>query len=144
MALRVRIRVRHRASSKEVTTIALVNTGFETEVPQLLIPLKLAVELSLWPPPQHSTIVELGTAGGPVRKYLTPKALEVEVVEEDRVVGPIVCDAIISHVEEEVLINDKLSEELKIVILAAGSGKWKFVDDPPGLVRHSYSPQLWT
>ncbi len=41
------------------------------------------------------------------------------------------------------IINDKLSEELGIVILAAGSGKWRFADDDAGKVRYSEPPQYW-
>lgn len=47
-------------------------------------------------------------------------SLDVSVVAEDRVVGPATCDAVISQIELEVLINDKLGEELKVVILGLG------------------------
>ena len=53
------------------------------------------------------------------------------------------CNALISHPEEEVLINDKLGEALGIVITAIGSGKWNFADDKPGTVRSSEKPQYW-
>ena len=36
---------------------------------------------------------------------------------KDRVVGPVKCDAMISHLEYEVLISDKLGGEFGIVIL---------------------------
>jgi hypothetical protein len=55
--------------------------------------------------------------------FIVRDALEVWVVAGDRSVGPRVADALISGVEEEVLINDKLVEELGIVIVATGSGK---------------------
>ncbi|MGC8933298.1 MAG: hypothetical protein ACP5KE_05880 [Candidatus Methanodesulfokora sp.] len=48
--LATRVRLRIRAGEREIRTSALVNTGFETEKPQLLIPLRLARELGLWPP----------------------------------------------------------------------------------------------
>jgi len=47
MAVRVRLKLRSRISGDSVETVALVNTGFETESPQLLIPLALARRLSL-------------------------------------------------------------------------------------------------
>ncbi len=143
MAVRVRLRIRCSGSGKVVDTVALVNSGYETERPELMIPMALARELGLWPPPPTATMIELGTAGGPVRKYLVPNALEVEVIESDRTVGPVRCDAVISHIEEEVLINDKLGEELRIVILGMASGRWRFEDDPPSIVRKSYPPQYW-
>jgi hypothetical protein len=101
MAVRVRLKLKSRISGEVVETVALVNTGFETESPQLLIPLALARRLGLHPPPPTATIVELGTAGGPVRMFIVRDALEVWVVASDRSVGPRVADALISGVEEE-------------------------------------------
>ncbi|WP_243679262.1 hypothetical protein [Vulcanisaeta distributa] len=69
--------------------------------------------------------------------------MQITVVTDDRETRDVVCDAVISHIEEEVIINDKLSEELGIVILAAGSGKWRFVDDDASKVRYSEPPQYW-
>ncbi len=139
----VRVRIRLRSGSSEADVVALVNTGFETEGPQLLVPVALARRLGLWPPPPDSYLVELGTAGGPVRNYLVPRALEVSLLAGDRVRGPVVCDAILSHVEEEVAMNDKLTEELGIVIVRAGSGVWRLEDDPATAARHSERPQYF-
>ncbi|MEM1870677.1 MAG: hypothetical protein QW517_06135 [Thermofilaceae archaeon] len=117
MAVRVKLRVRSLRSGREVVSSALVNSGFEAETPQLLIPRRLALELGLWPPPEDAYLVEVGTAGGPVRNYLVPGAAEVLAEAKDRVVGPVQCDVMISHLEYEVLISDKLGGELGIVIL---------------------------
>jgi hypothetical protein len=57
-------------------------------------------------------LLEFGTAGGPVRNYVVPNSLEVWVLGGDRVVGPVVSDAVISNVELEALINDKLAGAL--------------------------------
>lgn len=141
MATRVTLMI--RAGGIEVRTSALVNTGFETERPQLLIPLRLARELSLWPPPPQAQIEEFGTAGGPVRNYVVRDALEVCVDAGDRTKGPVSCDAIISNLEFEVLINDKLGGELGIVLLDLAKGKWKFYDDPWETTRESVPPQYW-
>jgi len=138
VALRVKLRVR---ASRVIETTALVNTGFEVERPQLLIPLRLAKELGLWPPPPSAELIELGTAGGPVRNYMVPNALEVWVITEDREVGPVTCDALISNIETEVLINDKLAGELKIVILNPATGEWRFYDET--ITRHTESPTYW-
>jgi hypothetical protein len=140
VVVRVRLRISSRGG-KEVITSALVNSGFEAETPQVLIPRSLAYELGLWPPPLDATLVEVGTAGGPVRNYLIPKALDVYVLTSDRVVGPIKCDVMISLLEYEVLISDALIEELGIIILAPKSGLWKFKDEDR--VRVSEAPQYW-
>ena len=51
MAVRVRLRIRARHGGGEVETSALVNSGYEADSPQLLIPRPLAARLGLWPPP---------------------------------------------------------------------------------------------
>ncbi|MCC6062726.1 MAG: hypothetical protein LM581_07190, partial [Desulfurococcales archaeon] len=84
MAVRVRIRIKPRSGGKIEEIVALVNSGFETEKPQILMPIPLARRLDLWPPPPDSYLVELGTAGGPVRNYLVPDALDVYIVAQDR------------------------------------------------------------
>ncbi len=144
MPVRVRLRLRSLVGSGVVIeTNALINSGFTTERPQLLIPRRLAEKLGLWPLPPNTLIVELATAGGPVRNYLVPDALEVQVVEPDRTSRVVKSDAIISGIEDEVLVNDFLGEELGIVIIGLASGKWRFIDDPPDKIRRSYPPQTW-
>jgi hypothetical protein len=71
MTVRVRLKLKSRISGEVVETVALVNTGFETESPQLLIP-------------------------------------------------------------------------LGIVVVVAGSGKWRFIDDPVDKVRVTGKPQYWS
>jgi hypothetical protein len=78
-----------------------------------------------------------------VRVFLVREALQAWVVTGDREVGPKFVDVMISPTEEEVLISDVLAEEFGIIILAAGSGKWRFIDDPPDKVRYSERPQYW-
>jgi hypothetical protein len=143
MAVRVRLRLRSKTSQETIETSALVNSGFEAESPQLLIPTSLARQLSLYPPPPTSSVIEVGTAGGPVRVFLVREALQAWVVTGDREVGPKLVDVMISPTEEEVLISDVLAEEFGIVLLAIGSGKWRFIDDPLDKVRYSEKPQYW-
>jgi hypothetical protein len=143
VALRVRLRLRVRGREGFVDTSALVNTGFETEAPQLLLPLRLASVLGLWPPPLEAQLLEFGTAGGPVKNYVVPNSLEVWVLGGDRVVGPVVSDAVISNVELEALINDKLAGALGIVILNPATGEWRFRDDDASVIRRTEPPQYW-
>ena len=55
----VRVRIRIKSSRGEAETPALVNTGFETEEPEILLPVKLAEKLGLYPPNQGSVLEEL-------------------------------------------------------------------------------------
>jgi len=116
MVVRVKLRVKCLRSGREILTSALVNSGYEAD------------------------LIELGTAGGPVRNYLIPRIAEVYVEAGDRRVGPVISDIVISHFEYEVLISDKLGGELGIVILDL-RGKWRFKDEDK--VRETVSPQYW-
>jgi hypothetical protein len=49
MAVRVRLRLKSRTTGRELRVNALVNSGFETFKPQLLVPARVAELLGLWP-----------------------------------------------------------------------------------------------
>ncbi|MCS7113220.1 MAG: hypothetical protein RMJ00_06885 [Nitrososphaerota archaeon] len=120
MAVRIKLKV--RSPSREMVTSALVNSGFEAETPQLLIPRSFALNLGLWPPPIEAQLVEVGTAGGPVRNYLIQGAIEVSAITSDRIVGPVRCDAMISNLD-------------------ARRRAWRFSDEDR--VRSTEAPQYW-
>ncbi|MEM4190123.1 MAG: hypothetical protein QW544_06395, partial [Candidatus Caldarchaeum sp.] len=80
MAVRVRIRIEAPSLNNVAESSALVNTGFETERPQLVLPRRLAEKLQLWPPPREAEVVVLGTAGGPSRMYLVKNGLDVSIL----------------------------------------------------------------
>lgn len=135
------MRIRIRCKDAEIQTNALLNSGFEAETPQLLIPRSLAVKLGLWPPPPEAQLVEVGTAGGPVRNYLIPSAADVLLDAGDRVVGPVKCDVMISSLEYEVLVSDALISAFNIVMLDVKWGKWRLSDEEK--VRHTEVTQYW-
>ena len=141
MVVRVKLRIKSRYGGASEETSALVNSGYEAESSQLLIPRVLAAKLGLWPPPPEAELIEVGTAGGPTRVYLVRRAAEVWVITSNRVVGPVGADIVISSVEQEVLISDKLGGDLGIVILDL-RGKWRFSDEED-VVRSTEPPQYW-
>ena len=53
-------------------------------------------------------------------------------------------DAVISDIEEEVLISDKLGGKLAIAIEDLGEGLWRLKSDKSGKVRKSEEPQFWS
>jgi len=142
--VRIKLRIRSLLSaSKEVTTVALVNSGFEADTPQLLIPLKLAQELSLHARLLEARIESYGTVGGPVRLYVLPSSVETWVDEEDARSPKVVCDAVISDTEYEVLISDYLAGMLGIMVEDFREGIWKLKADPPHVKRQTHPPQVW-
>jgi hypothetical protein len=58
-----------------------------------------------------------------LRRLVEP--VDVIVVEDGRVVGPVKARAIVSR-RGPLILNDKLLDELKIVILSPGRGLWCF------------------
>ena len=145
VAVRVRLRVRSRLSGKAVETIALINSGFETLKPQSIIPMKLAEVLGLWPSlPKNSYIKEYGTAAGSIKMYVAPDVLEVCIVVDGHCISIATSDAVISLIEEEVLIGDKLAGKLGIMVYDFAEGIWKLKTDPQDKIRGSEPPQYWT
>jgi len=120
-------------------TVALVNTGFETPNPQILLPVKAAEKLKPWPNLPPDALVEMyDTAGGPTRVYRVRNAVKVEV--PGRGISA-TADAVISHSEVEVLVSDRLADELMIAIEKPGEGLWRFRDE--NVIRRSESPEIW-
>ena len=60
------VRVKLKTGKGQVVTSALANTGFETEEPEVVLPLKVAELLGIYPsPPPGSTLEEYSAVGGP-------------------------------------------------------------------------------
>lgn len=143
MAVRVGLRIR-LMDGRVLEATALVNTGFETERPQLLLPVKAAENLGLWPNLPLETKVEIyDTAGGPMRAYVISDAAKINLLTEDYESMTVSSDICISHTEVEILISDMLAGRLRIVIEDPGEGIWRFRDDPPDKKRVSEAPQRW-
>jgi hypothetical protein len=138
----IRVLLRLKRDNKQVDAVALVNSGYETQGPEVLIPSGVAEALGLLPSlPSGSVIKEYVLADGSITKLIkVPKALKVSVVENDRVVGDVEVDVVISEKAEEVLISDKLAGVLGIVALDFASGFWCFKDELGRKVRRSRSP----
>ena len=142
----VRGRVRIRAVGKEVETSALVNTGFESNLPEVILPTPVAERLGLYPEFKPGTRAEeYSVVGGEtIVGYMVPASVHVQVVAEGVESSPILASATILHGEEEVIIGDRLAEDLGIVVLAPASGLWRFRWDPSGLKRPSAPKERWS
>ncbi len=123
MGVRVRVRLRYKNASLDL--VALVNTGYETDVPELLVPIGVAEKLGLWPKLPDDTIVETyRTASGLMRVYRVRGARASLLVggEERRDVEVYV---VISEYADEALISDQLASEFGIVIEDPAKGLWR-------------------
>jgi len=140
----VRVKLRITMGSGAVDAVALANTGFETDEPQLLVPqaflIRSGVGLEVLGRP---IAVEYDTAGGPTLMHVYPRACRVAVVEPDRASKEVEADLAVSLIEREVLMSDALIGELGVDIVNPKAGLWRFIDDTAGVIRRSYKPQLW-
>jgi len=58
--------VRLRRGEREAEVVALVSSGFETDTPDIVVPIALARRLGIWPI-SRGELVELETGGGGLR-----------------------------------------------------------------------------
>ncbi|MEM1575728.1 MAG: hypothetical protein QXF09_05300 [Nitrososphaerota archaeon] len=130
----VRLKLRIKLNNKIIETIALLNSGYEAPVPQLLIPINIAKDLKIWPP-EETIEVTLDTAGGPLKAWHYLKKALVKVITEDIESKEVLTDLIISPLADEALINDMLAEELEIAVESFGKGLWRFRWEPKEKLR---------
>ncbi len=142
MSMVVRVRVRIRIEDKDVETTAFANSGYETETPQLLVPIRFAERVGKWPP-VGAIRGRFETAGGPVDVWIYPRACRVKVVEEDAESSEVISDLVICPFVDEVLMSDKLIGELGIALEDVGRGLWRFRWEPTTRLRRSYPPEHW-
>jgi len=141
----VRVRVKLRVGDKEVITNALANSGFESEEPEVVLPLRVAEKLNLYPRLPNGTIVEeyVGVGGFKVQSFRISGILEVYAISNDKVKGPIRATAIIISGEDEVILSDRAIDGLGIILIRPGEGLWRFDDDPPSTIRRSKPREVW-
>ncbi len=96
--------------------MALVNSGYETDIPKLMIPVGLARILRLWPPPMDAREVVFETAGGPVRVWVVESAAIVKAVVSNIESRGVNVDLVISTHIDEPLISDILAGKLEIAV----------------------------
>lgn len=135
----IRLKLRLESGGRSVEVVALVNSGYETARPELLVPEGVASELGLYPRlPAGAEVREYMLADGSRSKLVRLRgAVRVSAVTEDRVVGPVEADLVIAEGAEEPLISDKLSDALQIAAIAIGEGLWCFRDELGKRIRRS-------
>lgn len=142
MAVRVKVRIESGYSPKVIESVALLNSGFESEEPLLLVPRAAAVDLGLLPQlPAGASQKDFETPAGIVRMYTLPLAAKVAVVCDDRETPSVSCNVTISDVENELILSDSLIDSLNISLESPGRGLWRFRDESP--TRPSLPPRLW-
>ncbi len=132
MAVRVKLGIKSRFEpGVKVETVALVNSGFEADSPEIVIPMKLSERLNLRSRLLDARVEPYNTVAGSIRMYVLPSSIDVEIVEEDNRSPTITCDAVISDTEVEIPISDYLAGSLEIIVEDFKDGIWRLKTDPP-------------
>ena len=140
----VRVRLRIKCGDKVVEGTALVNTGYETTRPQLLVPYRfLKVNGIEFEDLGSPLTVEYETAGGVVALNVYRDVCQVSIITDHEITESVVTDMVVSPIEKEILISDTLAEELGIIILNPGKGYWRLRSDPLDKIRESPKPEYW-
>ena len=134
----VRVKIELKRGNKIIKTSAVANSGFESSVPEIHIPKKLAklLEFDL----SKCIIDEYSATGTKVKVYILG-FIDVRVITEDKVSNWVTAKAICCENEFEVLLSDYLIESLGIEILKPKSGIWKFTNEDK--IRYSVEPEYW-
>jgi len=132
------VRVRIRVGKNVIDTVALINSGFETDAPDIAIPVNIAKELGLWPP-RATTSAILDTGGGEVINPYYVNIADLELILEDRESKRIRVNIVINPYIDEIAISDYVASELGIILLDIKKGLWRLIDDLPDKVRSSAS-----
>jgi hypothetical protein len=119
-------------------TVAIANTGFESAAPEVLLPVRAAERLGLWPPPRGARAERFESPGATFSMVAVRKALRVSLAESAR---EVVAHAVISERETEVVLNDHLVEALHLELIAPARGLYRV--GPKGRLRPSDAPEHW-
>ena len=139
----IRVKVKIMVNERAVETSALVSSGFESDRPDVCIPLNLARVLNLWPPPGEVESEEATTAGGDVTLYLLNVQARVQLIASGEVKSDIPCTLVVNPYVDEVLLSDYVIDELGIVAISFRRGEWRHASDPSSVVRQSEEPEYW-
>lgn len=140
--VRIRIKITPLKAGSSLEVNSLLNTGYGSEEPEVLMPVKVAERLTFWPKfPEGMVIKIYETPGGMARMHHLADAIEIQAITEDKVSNPIRCSLVISELEREILLSDMAISKLGIVIEDPGQGLWRFKEEIK--VRSSAEPQYW-
>ncbi len=137
----VRVRLKLKTTQKSVETSALINSGFESTEPEIVIPPSLAELLGLAPSSELSSYSVAG--GGSISAIRASTPIRVELALKDRQVKAVEAVASILPGENEVIVSDRLAHELGLVILDPFNGTWCLKDELGEKERPSAQPKFW-
>ncbi|MGH7822257.1 MAG: hypothetical protein ACREQ9_21050 [Candidatus Binatia bacterium] len=142
MAVRVRVRIVSLAGAREkavVETVAVANSGYESDTPGALLPVRLASKLGLWPAPAGARVDRFVSPIGASELMTIPGAVRFSLAGVRD--GAVTSDAVIAERETEVVMNDALVEALELDLVAVRRGLYRV--GAKGRLRRSAAPRHW-
>jgi hypothetical protein len=102
--------------NKIIETIALLNSGFESNALDIAVPIDIAKKFGLWLPHSTTTVI-LDTGGGETVNSYYEFCAELELILEDKEFKKIKVNIIVNSYIDEVAISDCVASELGIMLL---------------------------
>jgi hypothetical protein len=125
MAVRLEVElkaIKGKERGKKIKVRALLNSGYESDQPEAVIPAEIARELGFLPNlPPETVIEEYYSVSGKFLARKIPQAIEISLNEKK-----LAANVVISEFEREVLLSDATISEFGIIIEDAKLGKWRF------------------
>lgn len=143
MVVRVGVRL-ESASETKLRTAAIANSAFESDEAELIVPEGVAEKLGIYPKlPNGTEVGDFRGVGGIAKGYRIKGLVKAWAIAEDKKVGP--CDVVVSVMsgEDEILLCDKLIDELEIELVRPGEGLWRFRGESESKLRKSEKPEKW-
>ncbi len=143
MAVRIKVEIKSlEKTPSAVTTVALLNSGFECEKPEVLVPIKIAELLSFYPHiPKETHVQKYETPAGMIKMHSIEDSVQVCPIVKGKKTKSVKCTLIISEIEKEVIISDVAVDKLRIKIDEVGACKWHLKGEK--ISRPSERPQYW-
>ncbi len=134
----VRVPVELKSDEMIVKTVALANSGYEAEEPEVHVPIALAKKLGF--KLEGIRGERYGVVGAEVTAYILGEVM-LRAKTEDRESSWIRARAVTVPGEYEVILSDSLMEKMEIEILKPSSGLWRFSGEDR--VRESEKASYW-
>jgi len=127
--LRLKVKIERVDGSKTINIVAIANSGFIGSKPEILLSDHIVRELKLHEICTPQASIKISGDGREIPLIRYSEAVNVYVIEEDRVEGPVLSDVLSISGIKNILLNDKLLGKLGIVLLDFSEGTWCFRDE---------------
>jgi len=143
MAVRIKIEIQALNKPSKVEAIVLLNSGFESENPEILLPSRVAELLGFLPDLPASAVTNTYETAGDyeLKMHFLQDSVKIKILTEDKKNAPVLLSAVISEQEREVILSDSAIDSLGIDIVTFSVGEWRFKGETK--LRASFKKQLW-